>query len=147
LTEPSDLSRRKFLTTCAVGMVASATMSTGVITEPAVAAKVIQEPKLAIDGGPKAVDEAVVPAPRWGDAERERLDATLKQNTMFYWQGPQTAELTKRFREVCPVKYVMTCSSGTAALHIAVAAAGIGPGDEVITTSITDVGTVIGVLY
>src|SRR3954452_3691297 len=66
---------------------------------------------------------------------------------MFYWQGPQTKLFTERFREVCPVKYVMTCSSGTAALHIAAAAAGIGPGDEVITTGITDVGTVIGVLY
>jgi dTDP-4-amino-4,6-dideoxygalactose transaminase len=66
---------------------------------------------------------------------------------MFYWQGPQTKLLTERFREVCPVKHVMTCSSGTAALHIAVAAAGIGPGDEVITTAITDVGTVIGVIF
>ena len=41
----------------------------------------------------------------------------------------------------------MTCSSGTAALHIAVAAAGIGPGDEVITSPVTDIGTVIGVLF
>jgi dTDP-4-amino-4,6-dideoxygalactose transaminase len=45
------------------------------------------------------------------------------------------------------VKYVQTCSSGTAAIHIAVAAAGIGPGDEVITAPITDIGTVIGVIY
>src|SRR5207248_10915397 len=50
-------------------------------------------------------------------------------------------------KKVCPVKFVMPCSSGTAALHIAVAAAGIGPGDEVITSPITDIGTVIGVIY
>ncbi|HEY2893205.1 MAG TPA: DegT/DnrJ/EryC1/StrS family aminotransferase, partial [Pirellulales bacterium] len=103
--------------------------------------------KLAIEGGPKAVQEKLKSVKRWGEAERERLNAAIEQNTMFYWQGPQTKLFTERFREVCPVKYVMTCSSGTAALHIAAAAAGIGPGDEVITTGITDVGTVIGVLY
>ena len=93
------------------------------------------------------MQEKLKPAKRWGEPERERLNAAIEQNTMFYWQGPQTKLFTERFREVCPVKYVMTCSSGTAALHIAAAAAGIGPGDEVITTGITDVGTVIGVLY
>ena len=41
----------------------------------------------------------------------------------------------------------MPCSSGTAAVHIAVATAGIGPGDEVITSPITDMGTVIGILF
>ena len=80
-------------------------------------------------------------------AGRYRLDAMLGQDSLFYWKGPQTGLLTERFRQVCPSKYVMTCSSGTAALHIAVAAAGVAPGDEVITTPITDVGTVIGVLY
>jgi dTDP-4-amino-4,6-dideoxygalactose transaminase len=78
---------------------------------------------------------------RWGAPEQERLEAMLRQASLFYWKGPQTALLTERFREVCPVKYVHTCSSGTAALHIAVAAAGVGIGDEVITSPITDMGT------
>lgn len=137
----SQLSRRKFLAT--TGAVVAAGGLAGQTTRAASAAK----SPLAIDGGPKAVQEKLAPLVRWGEPERERLNAAIAQNTMFYWQGPQTALFTERFREICPVKHVMTCSSGTAALHIAVAAAGIGPGDEVITTGITDIGTVIGVIY
>ncbi|TVS20424.1 MAG: DegT/DnrJ/EryC1/StrS family aminotransferase [Planctomycetaceae bacterium] len=103
--------------------------------------------KLAIHGGDKAVQQSVSYTPRWGDPEREQLEAMLRQNTLFYWGGPQTKLLIERFREYCPLEYVHTCSSGTAAIHIAVAAAGIGLGDEVITSPITDIGTVIGVLY
>lgn len=84
---------------------------------------------------------------RWGDPERQRLSAMIDQPSLFFYKGPQTLALIERFRQHHPLKHVMTCSSGTAALHIAVAAAGIGPGDEVITTPITDPGTIIGVLY
>ena len=103
--------------------------------------------ELAVRGGPKAVGESLPRLVRWGEPEREQLSAVVGQNTMFYWKGPQTVLLIERFREICPLRDVMSCSSGTAALHIAVAAAGIGPGDEVITAPITDIGTVIGVLY
>jgi dTDP-4-amino-4,6-dideoxygalactose transaminase len=103
--------------------------------------------QLAMHGGDKAVKAAAGSGRRWGEAERKQLEQMLEQNTLFYWQGPQTKLLTERFQEFCPVKYVQTCSSGTAALHIAVAAAGIGPGDEVITSPVTDIGTVIGVIY
>jgi len=102
---------------------------------------------LAIEGGPKAVRQPATRPPRWGDPERSQLDAMLQQPSLFFWKGPQTALLTDRFREVCPLKHVATCSSGTAALHMAVAAAGIVPGDEVITSPITDMGTVIGILF
>jgi perosamine synthetase len=104
--------------------------------------------KLALEGGAKAVRGPTPTMPaRWGAAEKERLDAMLEQTSLFFWKGPQTQLLIERVREVCPLKHVVTCSSGTAALHMAVAAAGIGPGDEVITAPITDMGTVIGILF
>ncbi|NUQ62561.1 MAG: DegT/DnrJ/EryC1/StrS family aminotransferase [Pirellulales bacterium] len=111
------------------------------------AAETAAPSKLAIQGGEKAVKAAVAGKPRWGDPERAQLNEMLEQNSLFYWQGPQTKLLTERFQQFCPVKYVQTCSSGTAALHIAVGAAGVGVGDEVITSPVTDIGTVIGILY
>lgn len=103
--------------------------------------------KLALEGGPRAVTHPPKGGKRWGDPELQQLQEMLNQDTLFYWGGPQTALFKKRFQEICPLKYVQTCSSGTAALHIAVASAGIGLGDEVITSPVTDVGTVIGVIY
>ena len=72
--------------------------------------------RLAIDGGEKAVTTKCEPKPRWGDLERKQLDAMLQQNSLFYWKGPQSELLLKRFREVCPVEYAHNCSSGTAAI-------------------------------
>ncbi len=103
--------------------------------------------ELALKGGEKTVDQSPPPLVRWGEPEREQLNAMLQQNSLFYWNGPQTSLLIERFQQYCPMQYVQTCSSGTAALHIAVGASGIGPGDEVITSPITDMGTVIGILY
>jgi perosamine synthetase len=105
------------------------------------------KPKLALDGGERAVKKATPKARRWGDPEREQLNAAVAQDNLLYWNSPQTRLLIERFKTHCPLKHVMTCSSGTASLHIAIAAAGIQPGDEVITAPITDIGTVIGVLF
>jgi dTDP-4-amino-4,6-dideoxygalactose transaminase len=103
--------------------------------------------RLAVDGGPKAVSEPMPHLVRWGEPERERLEAMLGQDSLFYWKGPQSNLMIERFRQICPLEHVQPCSSGTAALHIAVSAAGIEPGAEVITSPITDIGTVVGVLY
>jgi dTDP-4-amino-4,6-dideoxygalactose transaminase len=103
--------------------------------------------KLAINGGEKAVTMAMPKAARWGAPELQQLSEALKQDSLYYWRNKQTKLLTDRYQKVYSHKYVQPCSSGTAALHIAAAAAGVGPGDEVITSGITDIGTVIGVLY
>lgn len=105
--------------------------------------------KLAIDGGTPVIAENRRPGRlvRWDDAEREQLARAIDQQSLFYWDGPQTTLLIERFKEHYPFEFVYPCSSGTAAIHIAVAAAGIGLGDEVITSSLSDMGTYVGVLF
>lgn len=102
---------------------------------------------LAIHGGAPTVTIQPRKSPRWNDEERQALNAMIDQESLFYWKGPQTARLVKRFQEAYPLPHVMPCSSGTAAIHGAVAAIGLEPGDEVIVPPITDMGTLIGILY
>ncbi len=61
--------------------------------------------------------------------------------------GPKVAEFEKRFAEMVGAKYAVAVNSGTAALHAAAFAAGIGPGDEVITTPMTFAASANCVLY
>lgn len=134
-------SRRQFLVTSSAALMAAGVGGRWPTARAAGAAK------LAIEGGERTVKSAPKATRRWGDLELERLKAMLEQDSLFYWKGPQTTLALERFKKMFPFKYAHTCTSGTAAIHIAVNAAGIGPGDEVITSPVTDIGTVIGVLY
>lgn len=104
---------------------------------------------LAQDGGKPVIvkEQAPQPPPRWGAPELEELQAMLEHSSLFYWKHPTLEKLAERFRRHYPFEYLMPCSSGTASIHIALCAAGLAPGDEVITTPVTDMGTVIGILY
>jgi dTDP-4-amino-4,6-dideoxygalactose transaminase len=104
-------------------------------------------PSLALHGGPKAVFTPRPPHARWGAEELARLTPMVAQSSLFYWKGPQCTALTEGFRRAYPLRHVMPCSSGSAALHIATAALRLPPGSEVITSPITDMGSVIGILY
>lgn len=139
MSSDSHFSRRDFLAASSCAAVAGSLLSQNAAAAPT--------SQLALLGGQKAVPDPLPRLVRWGEPEREQLKALIGQDSLFYWKGPQTALLIERFRQACPLQHVMSCSSGTAAIHIAVAAAGIAPGDEVITSPITDIGTVIGVLY
>lgn len=103
---------------------------------------------LAIQGGPKVRTR---PWPkvgrRFGKAELKELREALAQNTLFYHYGKKTKTLCARMAKMAGARYALACSSGSAALHAAVKAVGVGPGDEVITSPITDAGTILGIVY
>src|SRR5438874_2655768 len=73
--------------------------------------------------------------PAIGDEEIAAVAETLRSGWLT--TGPRTAALEERFREYLGARHVLAVSSGTAALHLALLALGIGPGDEVITSPIT----------
>ncbi len=83
---------------------------------------------------------------QWVDnADIQEVVKVLKGD--WITQGPKVEEFEKLVAEYCGVKYAVTVSSGTAALHVAYAVAGIKPGDEVITTPMTFAATANGVVY
>lgn len=62
-------------------------------------------------------------------------------------QGPRVEEFETEVAEICGARYGVAFSSGTAALHASVCAAGIGPGDEVITSPIGFVASANCAIY
>lgn len=107
---------------------------------------VVKKFDLALYGGPKAKTEPYDMGKRFGSEELEQLQEALEQNTLFYWHGKKSKELFDRFAGMYGQKYCTGASSGTAAIHCALAASGVTAGDEVITSPITDMGSVIGIL-
>ncbi|MDR0292381.1 MAG: DegT/DnrJ/EryC1/StrS family aminotransferase [Elusimicrobium sp.] len=78
--------------------------------------------------------------------KQEINDAALKAlNSMKWLLGPETEAFEKEFAQMTGTKYAVSCSSGASAIQIALAAAGIGNGDEVITTPFTFVATTTSV--
>lgn len=93
------------------------------------------------------VDEPFPLPQRWGEPEIARLSDAMRQSSLFYWQGPQTVALYEAFRAHYPLQHLFPCSSGTASVHLAFAALKFKPGEEVIVPSITDMGSVLGILH
>lgn len=91
---------------------------------------------LAIDGGP-TTRESFLPfgAPMIGEEEIEEVVATLRSG--WIGTGPKCWRFEGQIGEFVGAPHVVTASSCTAALHLALLAAGIGPGDEVIVPALT----------
>ncbi len=73
--------------------------------------------------------------PAVGDEEVAAVADAIRSGWLT--TGPRAEELERRFAEYVGAKHALAVSSGTAAMHLALVALGIGPGDEVITTPLT----------
>ncbi|MDX1649737.1 MAG: DegT/DnrJ/EryC1/StrS family aminotransferase, partial [Myxococcota bacterium] len=83
--------------------------------------------------------------PEIGREEEEAVLRTLRSR--WIGTGPTVAALERDFCEATGARHAVAVSSCTAALHLALLGAGVGPGDEVVTTALTFVATVNAILY
>jgi perosamine synthetase len=73
---------------------------------------------------------------------QDDIDAVIEVlKSDWLTQGPKVAEFEQRLAAYCGVRFAVVCANGTAALHAAYFAAGLKPGDEVITSPITFAST------
>ena len=93
--------------------------------------------KLAIDGGPKTVANKMTPWPQFDENAIKAVEQVLRSGKVNYWTGPKGMEFEKRFAAWQGSRFAISTSAGTSALHVALSALGIGPGDEVIVPSYT----------
>ncbi|MCA1995445.1 MAG: DegT/DnrJ/EryC1/StrS family aminotransferase, partial [Coleofasciculus sp. S288] len=82
-----------------------------------------------------------------GQEEVELLIQAIASGTLTSTKGRFVKTLEEQFAQMLGVKHVFACSSGTAAIHTAIAAIDPEPGDEIVTTSITDMGALAPILY
>jgi len=92
---------------------------------------------LAIDGGPKAVANELTGWPQFDEKAIKAVEDVLRSGKVNYWTGPKGMEFEKQFAAWQGSRFAVSTSSGTSALHVALSALGIGPGDEVIVPSYT----------
>ncbi len=102
--------------------------------------------KLAIDGGYPVRAGKIYYGRQWVEEDDVEAVASVLRSD-FITCGPKVEELERSLCEYTGAKYAVAVNSGTSALHCAIMAAGIGPGDEVITTPITFAASANCALY
>jgi perosamine synthetase len=103
--------------------------------------------RLAIDGGPKT---RTAPFPQWpvlGPDDASAVADALRSGQLTQLTGPYVRDFERAFAEWHGVDHCIATSSGTSAIHTALAALGIGPGDEVIVPAHTFIASATPVLH
>lgn len=102
--------------------------------------------ELAIKGGTPVRQSKIFYGRQWIE-EDDILAVAEVLRSPYITGGPKVDEAEKELAEYVDAKHAVVCSNGTAALHCACMAAGVGPGDEVITTPMTFAASANCALY
>jgi len=104
--------------------------------------------RLAICGGKPLIPRGMEKGwPTIPDEDVEEVKKVLESRDLVGTHAPQVRSLEREWADYVGVKHCVAVNSGTAALHVAVAAAGVGPGDEVITSPFTFLSSASSVLH
>lgn len=103
--------------------------------------KKISMSELAINGGEPVYTAPFPPYPKYGDEEIRAAERVLRSGKFSRLSGEETKKFEQEYAEWFGVKHAIAVNNGTASIHVALAALGIGPGDEVIHTSHCFIGT------
>lgn len=104
--------------------------------------------KLAIEGGNPVIQPEDIK--RWceiSNADREAIARVLDRNETAGPTAPETVALQKEWAKYLEVPHAILTNSGTAALHMAIAAAGVQPGDEVIVPAYSFIASATSVMH
>jgi perosamine synthetase len=107
--------------------------------------------ELAINGGPRTTEESFPSTGNasgrdLGEEEIALVSEVIRSGRMFRYSGSMVGQFEKEYAEHLGIEHVLAVTSGTASLHTAVAALELNPGDEIITSPISDMGTYIGIV-
>src|SRR6185437_11694218 len=104
--------------------------------------------ELALFGGPRTVAANGVAAwPNVTEQDKAAVMRVLERGVLWVAAAPEVAALEREWAAYTGSRYCLATNSGTAALHMAVAAAGVEPGDEVITTPLSWTSTATCILH
>jgi dTDP-4-amino-4,6-dideoxygalactose transaminase len=103
--------------------------------------------ELALLGGRKSKTKSFPLWPQFDDAERKALNEVLESRVWWRTPGTKTLEFEQAFARFHGARHGVAVTNGTAALEVAIAALGIGAGDEVIVPDFTFVATASAVLF
>lgn len=103
---------------------------------------VLTVPQLALQGGAPVRTQPWPKWPVWDEADAQAVADVVRSEKWFQGNGTKCAEFARYYAELHNARHAVTCTNGTQAIELALRAAGVKAGDEVITSPYTFIATV-----